>query len=263
MAGTGEEALVKKAKRTAAIRLDEKRPTKMAVPPEGVEIPDADIPTHRGPAKTDKKPKSRIGRRAGKVKPPLERVKIRRPRSSSKKVDFGDQQPRRGRRVGVGSNREQYVRLRIRLSNGRLSVVDSHLIDGPLGQATGFAGSNAYEVTLGDRLLHADALPDLGVQRSFPNPQGPPEQHGHYLTERSVYEFTARLAASELTPDTIGEITVRLHRLKEEAHVERIGEAPLSEQFAREMRPIAELVGLPDSVLPDSIEKRGGRTPSI
>ncbi len=252
---------MKKAKRTAAIRRDEKRPSKMAVPPEGVDIPEAEIPTYRGSAKTNKKPKSPEGRRAEKVKPPLERTKIRRPGSSSKEVDFGEQRPRRGRGAG-GSDGEQYVRLRMRLSNGRLSVVDSHLVDGPLGQATGFAGSNAYEVTLGDRLLHAGALPDLGVQRSFPNPQGPPDQHGHYLTERSVYEFTARLPVAELTPDTIGEIAVRLHRVKEEARADRIGEAPLGEQFAREMRPVAELVGLPDSILPDAIEKRGGRTPS-
>lgn len=252
---------MKKAKRTAAIRLDEKRPTKMAVPPEGVEMPEAEIPAYRGEAKTGKKPKSSKGRRADKVKPPLERAKIRRPRSS-KKLDFGDQQPRRGRGAGGGSDREQYVRLRMRMSHGRLSVVDSHLVDGPLGQGTAFAGSNAYEVTLGDRLLHADALPDLGVQRSFPNPEGPPEQRGHYLTERSVFEFVARVPAAELTRDTIGEITVRLHRLKEEARADRIGDAPLGTQFAREMRPVAELVGLPDSVLPRAIEKRGGRTPS-
>lgn len=231
----------------------------MAVPPEGAATPEAEIPTYRGRTKTEKMPKLR---RKAKVKERFEPAKARRPRRSAKQIDLGDQKPR-GTRGGRSSpEREQYVRLRIRVSHGRLSVVDSHLVDGPLGQATGFPGGNAYEVTLGDRLLHAGALPDLGVQRSFPNPQGPPEQHGHYLTERSVYEFTARVPAAELTPDTIGEIAVRLHRVKEEAHVDRIGEAPLGEQFEREMRPIAELVGLPDSALPQAIEKRGGRTPN-
>jgi hypothetical protein len=56
----------------------------------------------------------------------------------------GDQRPRRRR----GGESEQYIRLRIRVRNGRLSVVDSHLVDGPLGQVTGFPGSHAYEVTL-------------------------------------------------------------------------------------------------------------------
>jgi hypothetical protein len=254
---------LKKAKQTAAIRREEKRPSKMAVPPEGAEASETEVPTYRGRAKTDKKPRLGKARSAGKVKPRLKTSEIRRPRSSSSKdVDFGDQQPRRTRRGGGGPDREQYVRLRIRVNDGRLSVVDSHLVDGPLAQATGFAGSNAYEVTLGDRLLHAEALPDLGVQRSFPNPQGPPAERGHYLTERRVYEFTARVPAAELTADTIGEIAVRLHRLKEEAHVDRVGDTPLGVQFEREMRPVAELVGLPESVLPDAIEERGGRTPN-
>lgn len=254
---------MKKAKRTAAIRRDEKRPSKMAVPPEGADTPEGEIPTYRGPTKTDKMPKPTKGRRADQVKPPFESAKVRRPRKASKEVDFGDQQPRRTRAGGRSSaGREQYVRLRVRVRNGRLSIVDSHLVDGPLGQATGFPGGNAYEVTLGDRLLHAGALPDLGVQRSFPNPQGPPGQHGHYLTERSVYEFMARVPADEVTPDTIGKIAVRLHRVKEEAGADRIGDAPLGEQFEREMRPVAELVGLPDSVLPEAIERRGGRTPN-
>ncbi|HEY7036340.1 MAG TPA: hypothetical protein VH482_33740, partial [Thermomicrobiales bacterium] len=205
---------MKKAKRTTAIRLDEKRPSKPAVPPEGAETPEAEIPRYRGQSKTGKMPKPGKGRRADQVKPSFDAAKVRRPRKPSGEIDFGDQQPRRGRggaRSSAGP--EQYVRLRVRVTDGRLSVVESHLVDGPLGQATGFPGGNAYEVTLGDRLLHAGALPDLGVQRSFPNPKGPPDEHGHFLTDRRVYEFMARVPAEEVRPDTIGEIAVRLHRV--------------------------------------------------
>jgi hypothetical protein len=253
---------VKKTKRAATIRRDEKRPSKMAVPPEGgAEAGEAQIPSYRGPSKAERMPKAR---RRGKVKDRFQPTKVQRPRKSSREVDFGDQKPRRTRR-GAGSSpeREQYVRLRIRVNRGRLSVVDSHLVDGPLGQTTAFPGGNAYEVTLHGRLLHAGALPDLGVQRSFPNPKGPPEQRGHYVTEQRVFEFTARVPAAELTPETIGATAVRLHRVKEETRADRIGDAPLAEQFSREMRPVAELIGLPDSVLPEAIEKRGGRTPNV
>jgi hypothetical protein len=253
--------VVKKTKRTTTIRRDEKRPSKMAVPPEeGADEAEAQIPSYRGPTKTTRKPKPRAGRKA---KARFQPAKVQRPQKSSSEVDFGDQKPRGTRRSGGGSpEREQYVRLRIRVSRGRLSVVDSHLVDGPLGQTTAFPGGNAYEVTLGDRLLHAGALPDLGVQRSFPNPKGPAEQRGHYITESRVFEFTARVPAAELTPETIGETAVRLHRVKEETRADRLGDAPLAEQFSREMRPVAELIGLPDSVLPEAIEQRGGRTPS-
>jgi hypothetical protein len=254
---------VKKKERKAPIRPDESRPTKIVGEPEKAlsALDASDIPAYRGQAKTHKMPKSERVGRGDRVKAKFAAAAVKRPRQS-KEVDFGDQQPRRPRSRGAGSPREQYIRLRIRVNNGRLSVVDSHLVDGPLGQERGFPGSNAYEVTLGDRLLHAGALPDLGVQRSFPNVDGPPRQHGHYFTERTTYEFTARLPADAVTRDTVKEIAVRLHRVKQEARTDQLGEAPLAMQFERQLRPIAELVGLPDSVLPEAIERRGGRTPS-
>lgn len=255
---------MKKAKRPASIRVDDSRPSKPAVPPPTrAETRDVEIPTYRGPSKTDDAPTPRETRQAARVKAPFKRKTVRRPRSASKDVELGDQQARR-RRGGAreSAEGERYIRLRVRVHNGELTVIDSHLVDGPLGQTTGFPGSNAYEVTLGDRLLHADALPDAGIQRSFSNPEGPPEQRGHYITERSVYEFTARVPAAEVTRDTIGQVAVRLHRVKQEARADRLGDRPLGEQFERELRPIAELVGLPDSALPEAIEARGARTPS-
>ena len=257
---------MKKAKRPSSIRTDDSRPTKPAVPPPSRgEAGDAgvEIPTYRGPTKTGKAAAPKQARRADRVKAPFERKTVRRRRSGSKEVELGDQQAKRTRGGGRSSAQgEQYIRLRIKVQDGGLTVIDSHLVDGPLGQVAGFPGSNAYEVTLGDRLLHAGALPDLGIQRSFSNPEGPPEQRGHYITERSVYEFTARIPAAEVTRDTIGQIAVRLHRVKEEARADVLSEMPLGKQFERELRPIAELVGLPDSALPEAIEKRGARTPN-
>jgi len=258
---------MKKGKRSAAPQPDASRPTKPPAPssgararPRDAEVP---VPKYAGPSKTRDAPAPLGGRGAAKAKPAFEREMVRRPRSGPPEADYGDQRRRRGRgAAGPAEQPEQYVRMRIRVRHGQLSVIDSHLVNGPLGQARGFPGSNAYEVTLGDRLLHAGALPDLGVQRSFVNPSGPPAQRGHHLTERSVYEFYARVPAHELTRDTIRQIAVRLHRVKEEARADRLGMAPLARQFEREVRSIAELVGLPDSVLPEAIEKRGGRTPN-
>jgi hypothetical protein len=244
-----------KAKRAVTIKHDESRPTKEPVPSKGSRQAAAEVPAYDGPQKTNKVPKRSRGKR-DRIKAAFKPEKGRRPRASEE-ADRGQQRPRRGRR----GDEEQYIRLRIRVRNGRLSVVDSHLVEGPLGQVTGFPGSNAYEVTLGDELLHAGALPDLGVQRSFPNLKGPAEQRGHYFTERDVFEFYARLPAAAVTRKTLGEITVRLLRVKEEAQADRVGEVPLSTQFEREVRPVAELVGLPESALPQAIDRRGARTP--
>jgi hypothetical protein len=174
---------------------------------------------------------------------------------------YPDQTPREeAPSTGKG---EQYVRLQMRLWGDRLSVVDSHLIDGPLGQVTGFPTGDAYEVTLDGRLLHAGALPDLGVQRSFPVPDGTGVQRGHFVTERDVIEFMARVPARELTPETIGRVRVTLHRVTEETRAPRLGSEPLQRQFERQLRVVAELEGLPESALPEAIDERGGRTPTV
>jgi hypothetical protein len=184
-------------------------------------------------------------------------------------AEFADQKPRGGGGQPQGQGAEgsdggqQYVRLRLRLRGDQISVIDSHLVDGPLGQVTAFPGTNAYEVTLDGRLLHAGSLPDLGVQRSFPNPSGSEIERGHFFTDRDVVEFVARVPAEALTTDSIGRVQVTLHRVSEEARATRLGPEPLGEQFTRQIRPVAELRGLPESVLPAAIEARGGRTPAL
>jgi hypothetical protein len=83
------------------------------------------------------------------------------------------------------------------------------------------------------------------------------------VTERDVFEFTARVPAEALTRDTIGRVRLTLHRLTEAAHAARLGDEPLASQFEREVRPIGELAGLPESALPAAIEERGDRAPSV
>ncbi|HEX8304759.1 MAG TPA: hypothetical protein VF612_07765 [Jatrophihabitans sp.] len=259
--------MIKKVKRGGAPRVDNSRPSKPPAPAAGSRVRAGDVepPAYDGPRKPDRKEPGRSNPHSGgegPSKPAQEPA--RRPRAGASDLPPGDQIPPKARRGGRARPAgEQYIRLRVRVRGDQLSVLDSHLVDGPLGQITGFSGANAYEVSVGDRLLHAGSLPDLGLQRSFANPNGPADQRGHHFTDRSTYEFMARVPAHEVTPETIDRIAIRLHRIKEEARTDRLGAAPLAEQFARQVRPVAELVGLPASVLPEAIEERGGRTPSL
>jgi hypothetical protein len=136
-----------------------------------------------------------------------------------------------------------------------------YLVDGPLAAPTALRGAAAYEVTAGDRLVHAAAVPDLWLeQRSFPNLEGPPDQRGHHFAERATSELSVRIPAEELTAETIGAVRVRLYRLVEPASGVRVGAQSLSVQLREGVEPVAELAGLPESVLPGAIEARGGRT---
>src|SRR6185295_10845938 len=163
--------MMKKEKRAPAIQRDDKRPTKAAAPPPGKRLrPNADyveVPSYEGPKKTDRMPSGK-NRQPGATKPALKTDTKRRPPAYSGDIELGDQiaQPSRGT---TANGREQYIRLRIRVHNDRMTVIDTHLVDGPLSQTQTFSGMNAYEITVGDLLLHAGALPDIGVQRSFVN----------------------------------------------------------------------------------------------
>jgi hypothetical protein len=171
---------------------------------------------------------------------------------------YPDQEPAGVRLAGRPG--EGYVRLRIRVRGDRLSVIGSHLVEGPLNQSATFHGVNAYDVTHRERLLHAGAIPDMGTQRSFAAPSGPAEGLGHHLAPREITEFAARIPAHEVTADSIGEIRVRLHRVDEAASLPRLGAAPLATQLDGRATPVAELTGLPESVLPEAIAARGDRT---
>ncbi len=257
----------KKTKSTHALPNTERRgPTKPPAPTPGHRVRSADAitdpPAYDRPTKPGKTP-SKSGRAAAKAKPAP--GPGHRPRRGEQNVERSDQLPPKTRRKAAGpaGGRERYIRLRVRVSGDRLSVVDSHLVDGPLGQTQGFSTPHAYEITDGDRLLHADGLPDLGVQRSFVAPDGPLEGQGHHVTEQPIYEFNARVRAEEVTEETLPTIAIRLHRVKDDVRTDRLGSAPLGLQFTRAIRPMAELRGLPASVLPEAIDARGGRTPTV
>jgi len=230
--------------------VDDRKPGKPMAPYERLEVP-----AYRGPAKSGSAP--RPGR--GKAKAAFVAGEAPRRRAATGVVDLPDMRPRRpSRSAAENVVNEQYVRLRIRVRGEQMSIVDSHLVDGPLVQLTSLAGGNAYEVTLGDRLLHAGALPDLGIQRSFVAPDAEGEKRAHHVTRREVFEFTARVPAEALTKATIGDITIRVHRIKAELRAEHMLDRRLGLQFAREVRPVLELHGLPTSVLPVEIRRRQG-----
>lgn len=59
-----------------------------------------------------------------------------------------------------------------------------------------------------------------------------------------------RVPAGALRSDTIGDIVVRVHWLKDEVRTDHIWDQRLGLQFERQVRPVLEMRGLPSSVLP-------------
>ncbi|WP_280151823.1 hypothetical protein [Piscinibacter sp. XHJ-5] len=211
----------------------------------------------KGPAKGERAPVTKAAK-GTKVKAPVDAATKRAAGEQAKRKtagraappDLGDQQPVRAR----GKPAQRYVRLRVRVEDGELSIVDSQIVEGPLAQSATFEGGYAYEVTDGDRLLHAGSIPDLGVVRSFAHPDGTPEQMRHHTYSLSTYEFNARVPVDALKRASLSKTAVVLYRVKERpstraALAPPLFAAPLGEQRERAMREIGRVVGLPPSVL--------------
>ncbi len=215
----------------------------------------------KGPTKGKRPPaaKSMRGKMVLKpsVKASAKQAARKAPAGKRGQQELPDQQRARTR----GRSAEQYVRLRVQVEDGELSIIDGRLVDGPLAQTTAFQGSHAYEVTDGDRLLHAGSIPDLGVFRSFAHPKGTLEQHRHHSYELSTYEFAARVPAEALRGAAASKIAVVLYRVKEREPaaampVPTLAAAPLGIQRARELREVGRVVGLPASVLPSALSRK-------
>ena len=88
------------------------------------------------------------------------------------------------------------MRLRIHVDEeGEASVVASHFVRSTLVQPSMLQGNYAYEVTEGENRLHLDSIPDVGVFRSFVNPDGPLEEHKHHMYELKSYDYDVRVPA--------------------------------------------------------------------
>jgi hypothetical protein len=173
----------------------------------------------------------------------------------------GDQIPPRGGRVNRSASAEpttSYVRLRVHVENGEMSVVGSHLVEGELTRPPTLHGPFAYDVTDGEELLHADSLPDMAQVRSFADPNGTGETRGHHMYQQDSYDFDVRVPSKFLTPEALPTIAIAVHRLKDEPR-SPLRDVPLTRQLDREVRLVARVVGIPSSVLPPELQPK--RTP--
>lgn len=140
-------------------------------------------------------------------------------------------------------SREGYVRLRLRVQNGEVSVVGAKAVEGPLVESK-LQGALAYEVTLGDERLAAGAIPDAGEQRSFPDPKGAPGQEGHYVTPLRSYEVNVRVPKAAVSVSALPKLEIALYRVKEELPVERPAAGPIGPQFERELSEVGRIKGI-------------------
>ena len=95
-------------------------------------------------------------------------------------------------RAEAAQQPEGYVRLRLRVSDGEMSVVGAKAVEGPLVEPR-LQGALAYEATVGEKRVAAGGIPDVGQRRSFPDPEGKGVSAGHHVERAQTYEVNVRI----------------------------------------------------------------------
>jgi len=134
------------------------------------------------------------------------------------KRGYSEQQPPKNPgnvRDGKGRSddpRDGYVRLRVLVDDGELSIVGAKFVAGPYDRPSTVTAGLAYEVTLGSKPIAAGDIVDAGTWRSYPDPQGRAEMQGHHVTTQESYEITVRVPASALSKSALPKARITLYR---------------------------------------------------
>jgi hypothetical protein len=154
--------------------------------------------------------------------------------------------PRRTKPTGRGAKQAKvgYVRLRVLVQNGELSVVGAKFVEGPLAPMETLHPGLAYEMTLGSRRVAAGAIVDAGQWRSFPDPLGRPELQGHHITEVPSYEIAVRVPAQEFTMSALSKARITLYRWRGTGPAAPVAGRSLKAQLKGRVDTIATLNGI-------------------
>src|ERR671919_1811826 len=154
-------------------------------------------------------------------------------------------------RAEAAQQPEGYVRLRLRVSDGEMSVVGAKAVEGPLAEPK-LQGALAYEATVGEKRVAAGGIPDVGERRSFPDPQGKGVMRGHHVEELRTYEVNVRIPKERISAAALPRLEIALYKMKEdlpETRPDMLAAPPIGEQFQRELREVGRMKGLkPDKL---------------
>jgi hypothetical protein len=159
-----------------------------------------------------------------------------------------DQEPRLTRATPDTS----YVVLRMRVQDGKLAVVGSKRVDGPLlAEEEVVQDGLTYEASIDDKRLSLGSVPDFGEQRSYPRP-GTTE---HYVTVLPSFDFNLRVPSDKISLQDLPRLKISLYRFKVPVPNLKLGPQPLRAQLDQEVRVVAELNGIQVAKLPPNVQE--------
>lgn len=180
--------------------------------------------------------------------------------SSGRQRGERPEQIEREERKPKKSEQDGYVRLRVHVENGEMSVQDIVPVDGPLIAHEPLHGDLAYEVIVGGKRVASGSIPDAGVMRSFPPQQPAPGQEGHHFTPATSFDFLVRVPKDAASESKFRRMQIPLYRIKQAPLPSTEGPELLGERFEKELREIGRIRGVLVDDLPQPARAQARRT---
>ena len=171
-------------------------------------------------------------------------------RSGSHRPD-GDQEPR----TEAATEAPGYLRLRLHVEKGEVSVRGATHVAGPLDRPASLSPGASYVARLGDRQIAVGDIPEPTEWRSFPDPAGRAGLDSHHVTEVESFDVTVRIPAEELDEQRLGELQVDLLRWRGRGPGERIGVEDLAKQPKAALTELGTLRGVDIEAIPADVRR--------
>jgi hypothetical protein len=158
--------------------------------------------------------------------------------------------PTGGTDVSSSATSDGYVRMRVRLEDGKLSLLDAHEVEGPLVQPDTLAHGLVHEVLVDGQRVAVGAHPDANISRSFEEPGHGPG--GHHTYDVGTVDLTVRVPTAALRGVDPRNVTLSVHDVQEHPRTSLEPLATLAQQPMLKLAPQASMafdqVELPDAL---------------
>jgi hypothetical protein len=138
-----------------------------------------------------------------------------------------------------------YIRLRLRVDDGNVTVRDAKYVAGPLTKLNEVVTPGiSYEAKIGRRRVAVGDVPDPTEWRGYPDPAGRAGLAGHHIIEQTSYEFNVRIPADQIDEGSLENLRVDLFRWRGRGPDDHIELKELSKEPKGAVERIATLRGV-------------------
>lgn len=160
-----------------------------------------------------------------------------------------------GDNLAVSDSSDGYVRLKIHMEEGKLSVIDAKEVPGPFIDTKAVSPGYNYEVLTDNQPITFGFLPDVGVRRSFANIDVAGREGRHHITTLSSFDFFVRVPKSQISKKTLPKMTITVQEVKQTPDT-LLKEVPLTKQTGLVSTEIGRLAGIKLDEVPKKVSSQ-------